>query len=310
MKKKILVFSIIMLFSYVIYYFLTHSALVLENVLTSIDLWKRIIFPSLFPFFLLTELLIYFGFVDIISLFSRHFIKLFKVSSKASFVLIMSMFSGFPSSARIIKKLYDCGDIDLNTTKKVLVFTHFANPLFILGGISYGILGDIKIGIIILVSHYLSNFVMGIIFRNNLPYTENKTTNSTIKKKDNFIETLSTAIISSINTLFLLLGIIIFFSLILLMIRTTFVLPDNINLILSGLLEITNGINYVSMLNLSNIIKGFIICCFLSFGGLSVHMQVFSILSGIDIKYTYYLKMRTIQVLIAGLLYFIMIMVR
>ena len=67
----------------------------------------------------------------------------------------------------------------------------------------------------------------------------------------------------------------------------------------------TQGLKYISILDLPLKIKTIISTMFISFGGISVHMQVVSILSDTKIKYFPYLVARVIHALIAGLLIFL-----
>ncbi len=316
MKRNLKIFSICGIFFFIIYFILTNSSIVINSVLNSLELWKNVLFPSLFPFFLLAELLIYFGFVDFLGELLKKVTSFFRVNKNSAFVLVMSMISGFPSGARSMKSLYDKDKISSNDIKQLLYFTHFANPLFIIGGIGYLLLNDITIGIYIMISHYVANFILGFIFRKRKVILKEKISIRRAlgyldkEKSNSFISTLSSAITSSIQTLLLLLGIIIFFGIISEIIKNTISLPDTFNLIISGILEITNGINLVSFSSLSLEVKGLIISCFLSFGGLSVHMQVLSILRGSNIKYSDYFKARLLHLFIAFLLYILILLVR
>ena len=76
----------------------------------------------------------------------------------------MSMLSGFPSGAKYIKTLLDKGSIDLDEANYLIVFTHFANPLFVLT-VTKGIFKNTTLSYIILICMYLSNLILGLIVR-------------------------------------------------------------------------------------------------------------------------------------------------
>lgn len=59
--------------------------------------------------------------------------------------------------------------------------------------------------------------------------------------------------------------------------------------ILSGIFEMTQGVKSVSQLAIPTLYKACMMTAILSFGGLSVHMQVISIISETKIKYRYFL---------------------
>ena len=82
---------------------------------------------------------------------------------------------------------------------------------------------------------------------------------------------------------------------------------DNVSsLIIKSILEITMGLKELSILNFSDLSKVMLSSSILSFGGLSVHMQVISQLIDTDISYKKYLIGRIYQTLISFVLsYFI-----
>lgn len=318
MKKvieTIIIMSILIFFCVEI---LTGSELIITTVLSALEIWKTNIFPSLFPFFILSELLIHYGFVELVNeLFKNIMQKIFKINGYASFVFIMSLISGFPSSAKYTKELYLDGKLNEKEASKLLTFTHFSNPLFILGTISILFLKNKEIGYLILICHYLSNIIIGLIFRNYYPSkceyhkTSLKTAILAMHKKrlanaTSFGKVISCAINNTIQTLLLILGTITIFLVI------TSIIDSNINInsyyqtILNGTIEMTQGLKYVSILNIPLKLKSILTTMFLSFGGISVHMQIISILSDTKIKYMPFLTARLLHAAISGLMiYFI-----
>lgn len=316
MKKILTTVSILTILLLVVFEILTESASILNAVNFSFNIWKENVFPSLFPFFVLSELLINYGFIELVGEIFKPFMnKVFKVKGVGAFALIMSLISGFPSSAKYIKELYNKKLINEFEATKLLMFTHFSNPLFILGTISLLFLNNKEVGLLILICHYLGNFIIGIIFRNYYPSTEeNKNisikkvlteiSNNRIKNNKKFGEIITTALLNSINTLILILGVITMFLVI------TTIIDNNINLnsfhqsILNGFVEMTQGLKYVSLEEIPLKLKCILSTIIISFGGLSVHMQVISILSDTKINYLPFLTARIIHAIISSLLMF------
>ncbi|MBE6160045.1 MAG: hypothetical protein E7157_03240 [Lactobacillales bacterium] len=298
MKKIIMIFLIV-----VAYLILLNSSIVINTVVQAIEIFKNSIFPSLFPFFIISELLVNYGFVEFISkLFKPIMNNFFKINSKCAFILVMSMISGFPSNSKYTKDLYLKGEINELEATKILMFTHFSNPLFILGAISITFLNNKKIGLFILIIHYLTNFIVGFLLRNIIKTPINNT-NMNIKKETlSFSNILSTSILNAFNTLFLILGTIIVFLVITNLLNEYIVFNPYIKGIISGILEMTGGISNISILDITLKQKSTIIGMILSFGGISVHMQVKSIISDTPIKYQPYLIARLLHSSITGLL--------
>lgn len=174
--KKIISFLMMLIILYITSQVLLNSKSVIETVAFSLKIFKENVFPSLFPFLVLSGLLVNYGFVEFCSvLFSPIMKLLFNMNGAAAYVFIMSLISGFPSSSKYIRDLYLKGLLSVNEATKLLMFTHFSNPLFILGTVGL-LLKQTKIAILILICHYIGNLIIGILVRNLIPYEEKNIT--------------------------------------------------------------------------------------------------------------------------------------
>ena len=293
--KKIILILLILVTVLVLY----NPELIIINIMNSNNKFLSNIFPSLFPFFILSSLLINYGFVKITSKIFKPIMKLFKINPNCSFILIMSMISGFPSSAKFTKELYLNKSINELEASKILMFTHFSNPLFILGTIS-SILNK-KSAYILLFIHYISNFITGFILKNIIKTPSNKNIEFKQETKP-FIVSLTDSINSSFNTLFMIFGMIIIFSIISTVVINYLPINLQIKTLLISFIEMSNGIYNIDTLNISLKVKTTIIGMILSFGGICIHMQIKSIISDTSIKYQPYLVARLLHSAICGLL--------
>ena len=318
MKKRILSVLIMLILVFIGFEILTSSEQILNSVKFSLSIWSNNIFPSLFPFFVLSELLINYGFIEFVGeLLKPIMIKLFKTDSKTAFIFIMSILSGFPSNAKYTRELYQKKLIDKKQATKILTFTHFSNPLFILGTLSLVFLNNKEAGLLILIIHYFTNILIGIIFRNYCPTNEanskisvktalNKMHYHRISNNNSFGTIMTNALLNTINTLLLILGVVTMF-----LVLTT-IIDNNINInnynqsILNGFVEMTQGLKYISILNIPLKFKATLSTMILSFGGLSVHMQTIGILSDTDIEYIPFLTARLLHSSISSILVFIL----
>jgi len=317
MKKLISIFIIIILI-FLCFEILTESKSILNSVSFSLSIWKNNIFPSLFPFFVLSEIMIKYGIPEFIGNLLKPFMyKLFKLKGISAFALVMSIISGNPSNAKYTRELYLNNDLNKYEATKILCFTCFANPLFILGTISIMFLNNKKAGLLILLCHYLGNIIVGILSRNYYPSKKenhkisfkeaiNSMHQKRISNKESFGIIFTNSLVNSINTLLLILGVMT-----ICLVFTT-IIDNNINLnsvfqsILNGFIEMTQGLKYISLESLPLKIKTTLSVIILSFGGFSIHMQIISILSDTDIKYFPFLCARIIHALIAGILTYIL----
>lgn len=265
-----------------------------QSIIFGGNLWFTKVFPSLFPMFILSNLLIAYHFPEMIAnLFGRFFTKIFHTSSYGVFVFIMSLISGTPSNAYLLKELVCQKKITEGTANELISFTFFSNPLFLLSMLTLIFPTNFSIVVKIIFIHYASNLLIGFILRPKEYQSFEKLTIS--NEKISLGNMLTSSIQKSMNTLLMILGTICFY----LMISALFTM-DNIFLqnIFHGFLELTQGLNHLISWNISTVSKEIIVLLFLNFGGVSIHTQIKSIISDTNIHYFNFLKGRIFHVLI------------
>lgn len=314
MRQKVGTIVIIVMVLFIGYEMLTDAREILDSVKFSLQIWLENIFPSLFPFFVLSEILIKLGFVEFMGEIFNPLMKLlFKARGEAGFVLAMSMLSGFPSGAKYTKELYDAKIINEHEATKLLTFTHLSSPMFIYGTIAVSFLNNAEVGLLILIIHVITNFIIGYIFKNYYISNNNqhpfslkkafiKMHHKRINNQEDFGQIITSALLNTINTLLLILGVISIFLIITTIINNNIAVNIYTKSILNGIFEVTQGLKYISILDFPLKIKTILSTMFISFGGLSVHMQVISIISETKIKYLPFLVARVMHTAIAGIL--------
>lgn len=292
MKTKIIQALIFVIFLSLIF----NSTIVTTELKYALETFLWVLFPSIFPFFLIGNLLIQYNFVHTLNkICSKITKKLFHTTSAASFVILMSMVSGFPSGAKYIRDLYDKKMLSLNQANYLITFTHFANPLFVLT-VSKKIFHSVAISNSILIAMYLSNIIIGIITR---PKVVEDKIEMELNPVSNFSNALSTSMKDSFNLLVMILGNTCFFFLVAGLITNSFHFSPFIHVIITGFFDITKGIQSISNLNTSILFQGVLTLTFICFGGMNIHMQVKSILKDTSISYKNFFLGRICQIGVA-----------
>jgi len=287
--------------------FLINSTTLINVFFNTIKLCFNNLLPPIFIFFTITDILNNYNFPYYISkAFGKLFNKLYKLPQVSSYIAIMSITSGFPSNSKIIKDNLDNNLITPYDATKILTMTHFSNPLFVIYGVGNNFFHDKKLGFIILLAHFITNFIIGLLFR-NIYKTGISETKLTIKKPLSFISLIKSSFYNTIKIIINVFGIIIFFSLLITVINKYLNLNPFSSSIFNGLMEITTGLKYLSILNLDKIKAAILATFFISFGGFSIHMQTFSILNNYDINYYIYLIARIIHGALSSFLVFIIL---
>lgn len=289
MKKNyhslVIIFIVILLSTYII-----NSNLIIKSILEYTNIFITKLFPASFIIYILSSILIDYGIINYLS-------KL-KLNGAVIYITIMSFISGFPSGAKYTKELLEKDLITTEEANFLITYTNFSNPIFLLGSIS-SVLTK-KIAIKILVITIISNFIIYLLFRVN--GKKNIITISTAKV--NFSTSLKNGTIGAIKTLLIVYSSSLFFYLISVIInKYIFLRPINY-VIVNSFFDLTKGIFSTALLS-DVTTRTLLILIFLSFGSLSIHIQVKSIISDTSIKYKNYLLGRILQVIISIVIFFI-----
>lgn len=259
-----------------------------------------------------------------------------------AYPLVMGIISGYPTGAKILTNFRNNNICSKEECERLLSFTNNSGPLFILGTVGISLFGNSTIGLLLFITHILSCLTVGILFRfwkynqenkKNLSYIQKNhqiknTFKSKIERNISFSDLgtiLGNAISSSISTIVMIGGFIVLFSVILSIIKNSNILLvvynsfrpifnllkinyNYFNGFISGLIELTNGINQISIIPIKSISINIIICSILlGFGGISVLLQVLSIISKTDISIKPYIIGKILHGIISGIYTYIFI---
>lgn len=249
-------------------------------------IWFKNIVPNLLPMFIITSLIVSSGLIITISnIFGRYFSKLFNTSIYGFYVFFLSLLTGCPSNAKYIKDLKNNNLISKEEQDKLILYTINYNPILIIHLLSLYL--PYKTSIILLLINILTNIILAFIYKKKpIKILDNNKINNTIN--------LSNIIKDTTDTLFMILGTLIVFNIIINLLPINNLLIKNI---INGLLEITTGLKGLSFININNFIKILLTTIYLSFGGISIHTQIKSILP--DTNYKSILKSRILSCLIS-----------
>lgn len=284
-KNKLILVTLIL----IIIFYLLNSSYMINNIIDYSKLFLLKLFPISFTLYVVVELLIDYGIVNILN-------RLFGSISMALYIFIISMISGFPSGSKYIKDLLDRNIIDEDTSNKMIMYTHFPNPIFLINSVNT-IIGDKNITRNILISIVLSNFII-MLLNINKGKINNTITNN------NFSLSLSKSINNAFKTMIVIYGTGVFFYIISLIIVKIFNINGIFYVIVNCLFDITKGIYGTSIIN-SNNIKAIIILITFTLSNIPIHEQVKTILSKTNIKYKNYIKGRLLGTILSIIIYFI-----
>lgn|SRR5574344_162054 len=276
MKKNI---SIIMVSIIIIcLLFINQNTIKSCTINTSLLFLSKIV-PTILPLFIISKILINYN-------FPYYIAHLFK-NNLYIYIFLLSLISGCPNNAVIIKDLLNKNQININTANKYIKCSFFSNPLFLYSMLSN--IFNLKTTILIIFAHYSANIVIYLL----KPIKSSKINKSNSQK-------LVTVLVSSIkeaSNLFLNMYItILIFNIIIVIIPKSF---SNFY----GLIELTQGLNYLKTANINYLYKIILSLIYISYGGLSIQMQVANVLDDTPINFEYFIISRFYQIIIALIIF-------
>lgn len=323
--KKYFFTIIFLLFTLSLILFSTSN---LEAAKNGLVLWANSIVPTLFPFFVATELLCKTNFIQILGKFLNKFMKpVFNVPGESAIAVIMGFISGYPVGAKVVCNLYEKKICSKSEAERLIAFTNNSGPIFILGSVGVSLLGNLHLGQILLISHIIASLLVGIVFRFwkrnqvDLTFRNYNSERKELIKMENLGEILTDAIKKSIWTVLNIGGFVVLFSVIISILSSFEILTGIANILanfgfsyeivlsfLTGIIEMTNGVSLVASCYSNFPIYSVLTCSFLlGFGGLSVLLQVFSIISKYKISIKPYFYGKLLHGIFATILTFVLI---
>lgn len=266
-------------------------------ILNAINNCINLIIPSLYIFLIISDFVITSNIYTLLSkpfsLISRY---VFKIPEHFFSIYMISNIGGYPIGAKLISDMINEDKIDFKTAEDMMNYCYFSGPAFIIGIVGTNIYSDFKIGIIIFVSIFMSNFIIAALIGLSRDIPESHTPEPELNIEfDNFIK----SIYSGGKSICKICAIIIFFS-------SIICIMDNCNIIstIAGLIDRYTQLDYSDSVA---VIKSFVeisnitlfkphsktvplITSLLSFGGLCILLQIKSINSKISLRYFFIIR--------------------
>ena len=273
-------------------------------------LWAQYVLPALLPYCILTQLLIDSGALEktgrFLSLPARW---LFRLSEAGGPALVLALAAGSPAGARIARQIYDRGLFSPDDVTRFTAAAASPSPLFLLGTVG-ALLGDAKAGALALCATLLAALANGLLWRffgkGGAPAPPQPVSPKPL------LQALPAAIADGCSTVVAVGGTIALFSALaalltdsgllrLLAAPLTPLLGSSLaRPLLTGLLEMTGGIQGIASLPLDAARRAILAAPLAAFGGLSVAAQAALFLRGI-VPMRLYLLQRSSHALLAFL---------
>ena len=253
-------------------------AAVFQGASDGLLLWFQILFPTLFPFLVITALLLHSGGLELFArTVARPVGRIFSVSSNGAFAVIAGFLCGYPMGAKVTADLVRSGKISKQEGAYLLSFCNNTSPAFLVNFLVGNALKEEKLLVPTLVILIGTPVLLSFVFRkfygqistvsdsiqadhSRFPKKEpllrfyirkdkrNFLINKTYLQKSNFVDhkipfisLVDSCIMNSFEAITKVGGYLILFS-ILIALLDLLPLPATFHLLAAAPLEVTNGI--------------------------------------------------------------------
>lgn len=284
MKKyipKIFYFFISIFFSYALIFFLLNFKDEKNTILSTTKMWLNMVLPSISLSYIISS------YVYNYDILSHFFYKCFKnlfhfENSKSASLYLISILIGEPSSTVLIKEAINNNEITLREGNRLMRFTSFISPIFLINMLEKRYFLFIIIG----------ELVTSIIIAN---FSTNTYQNETIVHKKKFFDVYFNIINNLPN---ILIGILICMYVINIF---SSLIPNYIKP-LSIIFEITNGLKNLKAYEKYGYLYNYLLLSLVTLTGVAIMLQIYWIIKKTDISFKNYLKYRIIALLIGIIL--------
>ena len=131
-----------------------------------LKLCYNVIIPSLFPFFVLSALVVDLGLAGYIGRALEGLMRpLFNVPGACASAFVLGFVGGYPVGARTALSLYQKGMCTKTEAERLLSFCNNSGPAFILGVVGAGVFASSRVGVLLSLAHAAASICVGLFFR-------------------------------------------------------------------------------------------------------------------------------------------------
>ena len=292
----------------IILLFVMKPDIVSEGVFNGLKIWVNNMIPYLLPMSILSNILLQYNFLYRLSE-KLSFLSNKVFNSKYAFIpYFISFVVGYPSGAMTVNTMASFKRIDSSEANALVVFTNNCSFQFMVGAVSFSMLGDLNLAKYIVLPHLLSALLIGITLKKGNP--SSAFSNQKNQKYISFYDAFNSSIYKSITSILSIGGVIVIFSVfsnffdsLLISISKHFSLSTQISEIIHsisvGILEISNGCSVAASSGLPLDVKLIIINFLISFSGISVIFQTAAVANDFDFKISSFVFYRALQGLLS-----------
>ncbi len=282
----------------------------LSFALKGLNLWFERMIPTLFPFMVLSGVIIRMDLTDaFVKMLNPILGGLFRIRPVCVYGMLVGFLCGFPMGAHVAAQLYEQGQISKAEAAYLLSFCNNIGPVyflsFVMSVLSLGKPAPFLFGM------YGLPFLYGLLLRYTVFKEEIDACTGRklpVRGQTSLLNAMDESVFSALSGIARLGGYMVFFNLLFILpvlAAGIFSLSERTAMLFTGgvscLLEITGGIHLVGNS------APYLVLCILPFGGLSCIAQTYSMIKNTDLSITEYVMHKMILTAVTVLYYLLIL---
>lgn len=235
--------------------------------------------PSLFPFMVISELLVRSGACEPISRLMRQPMEaLFGISGECASALLLGIVCGFPVGAKAASSLYSRGDISKKDCENLLSFCNFPSAPFVIFAVGEGMFGSKNVGILLYCTVLFSGLLYGILFRHKGRKSDNIKGSEAGFSNENTLSLFASSVVSASASVISVCAFVTFFTCIVGCISSLLGADSNspLRALLFSFFELTSGCAACTSIDQPRLAL-ILAAAACGWSGLSVFLQIYSL---------------------------------
>jgi sporulation integral membrane protein YlbJ len=285
--------------------FLIWNAPLREGVRSGLSLCFSSLITALFPFSVLTNVLMNCGGgITDGPRAEKRMKRLFRLPGETEPAVLLGLLGGFPLGAMIASDLCEKGRLTQEEAERTAALSNNAGPAFVIGAVGAGVFGSVRIGAALFLIQASSAMLCGILLRRDFN-GKKVIKHSAAPKTLLFSAAFSDALGKSAFSMLRICAIVVFFSALSSLLRAVLPLnrlPAVVYACIYGALELTGGCFALTGIREELAFRA--AAAMLGWGGFCVHMQAMDAFSRAGISPLPYLRRKGLQALLCYALSF------
>ena len=295
-----------MMVCFIFFLFFKNPQIAIDRIVNGLFLCANTVIPSLFPFMVISELMIASGIGDLLGRYlMRPMSFLFGISGNGACALILGMLCGFPVGTKCAVSLYDKGEISKEECERLLSFCNIPSISFTVNIVGQRIFGDSSVGWLFYAILVASSIALGMIGADkSRSLTFSRSPSRTKRQQRLSASCFVRAVEGSARSTLTICAYVVFFSSFVGVLDVVFNAlnaPLMLKTLICGALEMTNGAVACEAFE-SPPVRGALCALFVGWSGISVHFQMLSICDGKGLRLGRYIVNKLLQGIICSVI--------